>query len=105
VRPGPTRAPEGFLAVAFGGEAPRTSREAAMAAAARLSLAWLDRPITVARAAVVVDVVIATVVLGNPASVMVAPSVVGAVVSAVCSGARRRRRREGADECYDAGTN
>jgi hypothetical protein len=39
----------------------------------------LDRAITVTGAAVVVNVVIATVVLGDPAAVVVVPGVVGAV--------------------------
>jgi hypothetical protein len=52
-----------------------------VAAAATVPLIRLDPAITVARAAVVVNIVIATVVLGNASAVVVATAgVVGAVV-------------------------
>jgi hypothetical protein len=92
------RALEGSVAADGNGEAARISSEAAVTAIATLPVLELDRAITVARAAVVVNVVIATVVLGDPAGV-----VVSGVVGAVARGGRGHSCRAAADKYQRAG--
>jgi hypothetical protein len=82
--------------------AQRRSGEVAVAVTATLPLRQSDLTIAVARGAVVVNVVIAAVVLGNPAAVVM-PGVVGAAVCALGGCAGGHRRRKAADEDKEAG--